>query len=175
MGKRPADTWGEIHAREFITGAFQQYGYFPLLDEFIATSGGRRIHSANVIALKEGDSAERFRSRGREFRRGQIRQTPQQLRNPQLGGAASVHSSSSREILRAVLRPLNHSSRTRSAESCGDAGYRLAHRVPGERFDVKREPGGKSEAAQNPQVILLEAPRRLSHGPDHFRLEVPAP
>ena len=35
VGKRPANTWGEIHAREFITGAFQQYGYFPLLDEFI--------------------------------------------------------------------------------------------------------------------------------------------
>ena len=60
VGKRPADTWGEIHAREFITGAFQQYGYFPLLDEFIATSGGRRIHSANIIALKEGDSAKRL-------------------------------------------------------------------------------------------------------------------
>ena len=60
VGRRPANTWGEIHAREFITGAFQQYGYFPLLDEFIATSGGRRIHSANIIALKEGDSAKRL-------------------------------------------------------------------------------------------------------------------
>ena len=60
VGKRPADTWGEIHAREFITGAFQQYGYFPRTDEFIATSGGRRIHSANVVAVKEGDSAKRL-------------------------------------------------------------------------------------------------------------------
>jgi hypothetical protein len=60
VGKRPADTWGEIHAREFITSAFQQYGYFPLLDEFIVTTGGRRIHSANIIALKEGDSAKRL-------------------------------------------------------------------------------------------------------------------
>jgi len=60
VGKRPANTWGEIHAREFITGAFQQYGYFPLLDEFIATAGGRRIHSANIVALKEGDSARRL-------------------------------------------------------------------------------------------------------------------
>jgi hypothetical protein len=60
VGARPADSWGEIHAREFITGTFQQYGYFPLLQEFIATSGGRRIHSGNIIAVKEGDSAKRL-------------------------------------------------------------------------------------------------------------------
>ena len=60
VGKRPANTWGEIYAREFITGAFQQYGYFPLLDEFIATAGGRRVHSANIIALKEGETAQRL-------------------------------------------------------------------------------------------------------------------
>jgi alkaline phosphatase isozyme conversion protein len=60
VGKRPADTWGEIHAREFITGAFQQFGYFPLLDEFIVTAGGSRVHSANIIALKEGDTAKRL-------------------------------------------------------------------------------------------------------------------
>ena len=60
VGKRPADTWGEIHARESVTAAFQQYGYFPLLDEFIVTAGGRRIHSANIIALKEGDTAKRL-------------------------------------------------------------------------------------------------------------------
>ncbi len=60
VGKRPANTWGEIHAREFITGAFQQYGYFPLLDEFITNAGGRRVHSANIIALKEGDGAQRL-------------------------------------------------------------------------------------------------------------------
>ncbi len=60
VGKRPADTWGEIHAREFITGAFQQYGYFPLLDEFIVTVGGRRIHSGNIVALKEGETAKRL-------------------------------------------------------------------------------------------------------------------
>jgi alkaline phosphatase isozyme conversion protein len=60
VGKRPADTWGEIHAREFITGAFQQYGYFPLLDEFIVTTERGRVHSANIIALKEGDTAKRL-------------------------------------------------------------------------------------------------------------------
>jgi alkaline phosphatase isozyme conversion protein len=60
VGKRPADSWGEIHAREFITGAFQQYGYFPLLQEFIAGAGGRRIHSGNIIALKEGETAKRL-------------------------------------------------------------------------------------------------------------------
>ena len=60
VGKRPADSWGEIDARESITSAFQQYGYFPLLDEFISGPGGRRIHSGNIIALKEGDSAKRL-------------------------------------------------------------------------------------------------------------------
>jgi hypothetical protein len=59
-GKRPADSWGEIRARESITSAFQQYGYFPLLQEFIADAGGRRVHSGNIIALKEGTSAERL-------------------------------------------------------------------------------------------------------------------
>ena len=60
VGARPADTWGEIRAREFIDGAFQQYGYFPLTQEFIARGDGRRVHSANIIALKEGESAERL-------------------------------------------------------------------------------------------------------------------
>jgi alkaline phosphatase isozyme conversion protein len=60
IGARSADTWGEIHAREFITGAFQQYGYFPRTDEFISGTGARRVHSANVVALKEGDSAKRL-------------------------------------------------------------------------------------------------------------------
>jgi alkaline phosphatase isozyme conversion protein len=60
VGRRPADSWGEIHAREFITDAFQQYGYFPLLQEFITGSGGRRVHSANIVAVKEGDSAKRL-------------------------------------------------------------------------------------------------------------------
>jgi hypothetical protein len=57
---RAADTWGEIRAREFVYQTFQQYGYTPLLQEFIATSGGRRVHSANIIAVKEGTSAERL-------------------------------------------------------------------------------------------------------------------
>jgi hypothetical protein len=60
VGGRPADTWGEIRAREFIDGAFQQYGYFPLTQEFIAGGGDARVHSANIIALKEGESAERL-------------------------------------------------------------------------------------------------------------------
>lgn len=60
VGARPADTWGEIRAREFIDGAFQQYGYFPLIQEFIARGRDRRVHSANIIALKEGESAERL-------------------------------------------------------------------------------------------------------------------
>ena len=60
IGQRPADSWGEIHARELITNAFQQYGYFPLLQEFITTSGDRRVHSGNIIAVKEGDTAKRL-------------------------------------------------------------------------------------------------------------------
>lgn len=55
---RVADTWGDIRARQFVTGAFQQYGYFPLTQEFISGSGGARLHSANIIALKEGESAK---------------------------------------------------------------------------------------------------------------------
>jgi alkaline phosphatase isozyme conversion protein len=60
VGRRPADSWGEIHAREFITGALQQYGYFPLTQEFIATGSRGRVHSANIVALKEGASPKRL-------------------------------------------------------------------------------------------------------------------
>lgn len=59
-GPRAADTWGEIEAREFIAGAFQQYSYFPLTKEFIVTKAGQRTHSANVIAVKEGESSWRL-------------------------------------------------------------------------------------------------------------------
>ncbi len=57
---RVADTWGEIRAREFVYGAFQQYGYVPRLQEFIAGADSRRVHSADIIAVKEGQSAERL-------------------------------------------------------------------------------------------------------------------
>jgi len=57
---RDADTWGDIRAREFITGAFQQYGYFPLTQEFISGSGAAHLHSANIIAVKEGESSKRL-------------------------------------------------------------------------------------------------------------------
>lgn len=60
IGKRPGDSWGEIHARQFISGALEQYGYFARIDEFIARDGRRRIHSANIVALKEGASARRL-------------------------------------------------------------------------------------------------------------------
>ncbi len=60
VSPRVADTEGEIKAREFIMGAFQQYGYFPRTEEFIVGDGSRRVHSANVIALKEGESAKRL-------------------------------------------------------------------------------------------------------------------
>jgi len=57
VGPRPADTWGEIRAREFVFHAFQQYDYEPVLQEFIAQDGdGAAIHSANVIAVKPGES-----------------------------------------------------------------------------------------------------------------------
>jgi alkaline phosphatase isozyme conversion protein len=57
---RAADTWGEIEAREFVFNAFQQYGYFPRTQEFIASPSRGRVHSANIIAIKEGESARRL-------------------------------------------------------------------------------------------------------------------
>lgn len=60
ISPRVAGTWGEIRAREFIMGAFQQYGYFPRTVEFIAGGGAQRVHSANVVAVKEGASAKRL-------------------------------------------------------------------------------------------------------------------
>ena len=57
---RVTDTWGDIRAREFITGTFQQYGYLPLTQEFISGAGATRVHSANIIAVKEGASAKRL-------------------------------------------------------------------------------------------------------------------
>ena len=58
--RRVADTWGEIRARESIYDAFQQYGFFPRLQEFIASGRGGRVHSANIFAIKEGDSAKQL-------------------------------------------------------------------------------------------------------------------
>jgi alkaline phosphatase isozyme conversion protein len=58
--RRVADTWGEIRAREAVFGTFQQYGYFPRLQEFIATGTHGRVHSANIVAVKEGDSAKQL-------------------------------------------------------------------------------------------------------------------
>jgi alkaline phosphatase isozyme conversion protein len=55
---RAADTWGEIKARESVFNAFQQFGYFPRTQEFIANSPRGRVHSANIIAVKEGASAK---------------------------------------------------------------------------------------------------------------------
>jgi alkaline phosphatase isozyme conversion protein len=57
---RVADTWGEIQAREFVFNAFQQFGSFPRTQEFIASSLRGRVHSANIIAVKEGASAKRL-------------------------------------------------------------------------------------------------------------------
>ncbi len=57
---RAADTWGEIEARELVLNAFQQYGYFPRTQEFLASSARGRVHSANIIAVKEGESAKRL-------------------------------------------------------------------------------------------------------------------
>ncbi len=57
---RVHDTWGEIEAREFITGSLQQYGYIPLTQEFISEEGDERIHSANIIAVKQGTLGEQL-------------------------------------------------------------------------------------------------------------------
>jgi alkaline phosphatase isozyme conversion protein len=57
---RVADTWGEIRGREAVFETFQQYGYFPRTQEFIARGTHGRVHSANIIAVKEGDSAKQL-------------------------------------------------------------------------------------------------------------------
>ena len=57
---RAADTWGEIRAREFVLNTFQQYGFFPRTQEFLASTPRGRVHSANIIAVKEGESAKRL-------------------------------------------------------------------------------------------------------------------
>lgn len=57
---RASGTWGEIKAREFVLGTFQQYDYHPRLQEFIFEHRGDKLHSANVIAVKEGESADRI-------------------------------------------------------------------------------------------------------------------
>jgi len=57
---RPADSWGEIGARTFVDGVFQQYGYTPRAQEFIVDAAGRRVHSANIIAVKQGASARQL-------------------------------------------------------------------------------------------------------------------
>jgi hypothetical protein len=58
VGPRPADSWGEIRAREFVFHAFQQYEYEPVLQEFIRTEDGEAIHSGNVVVLKPGDTGK---------------------------------------------------------------------------------------------------------------------
>ncbi len=54
---RPANSWGEIGARTFVNSVFQQYAYTPRSQEFITVAAGRRVHSANIIAVKQGESA----------------------------------------------------------------------------------------------------------------------
>jgi alkaline phosphatase isozyme conversion protein len=57
---RSANTWGEIKARAFLFGAFQRYGYFPNTQEFIAGTSQGHLLSANIIAVKQGDSARQL-------------------------------------------------------------------------------------------------------------------
>ena len=78
----------------------------------------------------------------------------------------SSQSLTSSGTVRAVRSPLNHSSRTRSAESCASPRRRLDGRRPGRRFDREPEPRGEPEAAQNAQVVLAEplAPDRPRRG-----------
>lgn len=57
VGPRPSDTWAAIDAREFVLHALQQYGYEPSYQEFIAGKGDDRLQSANIVALKPGESS----------------------------------------------------------------------------------------------------------------------
>jgi len=58
--RRVADTWGEIRGREAVYESFQRYGYFPRLQEFIARGRDGRVHSGNIVAVKQGDSARQL-------------------------------------------------------------------------------------------------------------------
>lgn len=58
--RRGADTWGEIHTREFLFDALQQYGYVPRSREFIAEGAFGRVHSANIVAVKPGESSQQL-------------------------------------------------------------------------------------------------------------------
>jgi hypothetical protein len=58
--RRVADTWGEIRARETVYDSFQRYGYFPRLQEFIARGDDGRVHSGNIVAMKQGESAKQL-------------------------------------------------------------------------------------------------------------------
>ena len=57
-GRGRATSWGAIRAREFVLHALQQYGYEPTYQEFVAGKGDERVQSANLIALKPGESGE---------------------------------------------------------------------------------------------------------------------
>jgi hypothetical protein len=58
VGPRPSESWGAIEAREFVLHAFQQYGYEPAIQEFIAGEGDDKVQSANIVAIKPGESGE---------------------------------------------------------------------------------------------------------------------
>jgi len=54
----------------------------------------------------------------------------------------------------------------------GQAACGLAGRVPGRRIELEVEHGSEAHGAQHPQVILGEAPARLTDGPDQPRRQV---
>jgi Zn-dependent M28 family amino/carboxypeptidase len=58
MGARVAGSPEETKAAEYIAAIFQAIGYTPETQPFTAESDGGTITSANVVAIKNGDSAQ---------------------------------------------------------------------------------------------------------------------
>jgi hypothetical protein len=44
----------------FIFDALQRYGYYPRTEEFIAGAGSHRVHSGNIVAVKDGETARQL-------------------------------------------------------------------------------------------------------------------
>ena len=74
-----------------------------------------------------------------------------QLGHPAAAAPDSCQSRTSVRMSLAVRTPLNHSSRTRSAESRASPRRRLDGGGPGRRIDREIEPGGEPQPSQNAQ------------------------
>jgi Zn-dependent M28 family amino/carboxypeptidase len=58
IGTRVAGSEGETKAAQYIVTVLQAIGYTPETQPFTADSGGKSITSANIVAVKTGDSSQ---------------------------------------------------------------------------------------------------------------------